>query len=1261
VQLIDGRPVYAATDLVGFLACSHRFALERAALAGLVKKPIRDDPAIDTVAKRGHAHEQRYLADLKAAGRRVVEIPSAADDDPRSRGERLRAQAAATVDAMRDGADVIYQATFFDGTWLGFADFLLRVERGPDEPPSAFGAWSYEVADTKLARSAKASAILQVCSYVEQLTREQRLEPKELHLVLGGSARETKSFPVSDFMAYYRTVKTGFMAGVAAGEPVYPVTASYPDPVEHCDVCNWAIDCKAQRKADDDLSRVAGITAKQRKALKSRGVRKRGELAVLDPATLTPRLDGVSGEALDRITRQASAQVRSDGSTPPVHELLDPELDDDGGLVPDRGFLVLPSPSDHDLFFDIEGDPFALDDGVEYLFGVLEPGRDDPKRPGQPMFHEIWSREGDARDGSVTRAGEKRAFEELVDLIIGRLDADPTMHVYHYAAYEKTALGKLAQRHATREEEVDRLLRGRVLVDLFRVVRQGVRVGVESYSIKRLEPLYGLVREEDLRNAGSSIVAFEAWLDGGESENGEVGEDILRSIAEYNRDDVLSNWKLRDWLELRRVELASQIGREIPRPPTDPEATDPEPLGEEQQKVAELVAALSDGVPADEGDRTPEQHASWLLGQLLDWHRREDKAFWWRFFELCGMTDEALVDEREALGRITFDASLGPDKDSLLERYRFPIQDHGMKLGREVVNPESVKPGEGRKMTFKACGTVHAIDEIGQTITLRRGPTAQGMGRPKALIPYDIVRTPEQRAALQRVARAVLQHGIDANITSTGAPAPYRAARDLLLRRGPRGATGGAGTVAGSRAVAGALARDGETQLDAAIRLGSSIEHGTLAIQGPPGSGKTYTGAHMIVALVRDGRRIGVTANSHKVIGNMLDAIERAARDAEPPLPQPIRIGQKPGTGEEPTSPAATKLDSNKAVRQALANRDVDVVGGTAWLWSDDEVEGAIDVLFVDEAGQFSLANTIAVSTAADSLVLLGDPQQLEQPLQGSHPPGAQRSALGHVLGADPVIAPDRGLFLTNTWRLHPDIAAYTSEVFYAGQLGTEPTLQRQALEGVGAADGTGVRWAPVMHAGDPRESVDEAVAIVELIRDLLDGAATWTNRKGETAPVTLRDIVIVAPYNAHVERIQKTLAAAGLQTDRVGTVDKFQGQEAPISIYSMATPTPEEAPRGMEFLYSLNRLNVATSRAQCAAIVVASPDLVRVTCHTPRQMRLANALCRFVEVAAEQSVGSGAAAALVPNPEDEPEPEPALATPASGGPTRGEQLSWLG
>jgi uncharacterized protein len=293
---------------------------------------------------------------------------------------------------------------------------------------------------------------------------------------------------------------------------------------------------------------------------------------------------------------------------------------------------------------------------------------------------------------------------------------------------------------------------------------------------------------------------------------------------------------------------------------------------------------------------------------------------------------------------------------------------------------------------------------------------------------------------------------------------------------------------------------------------------------------------------------------------------------------------------------------------------------------------GSVDVLLVDEAGQFSLANTVAVSPAGRSLVLLGDPQQLDQPLEGSHPPGAERSALAHLLagaqGEPPhaTMPPERGLFLEKTWRLHPSICAYTSELFYASQLHPINGLERQAIDSAigspgrtGArprVTGNGIRWLPVEHAGNDTRSTEEALAIVEVVRDLFRGGARWTSRHGLEGPLRLEDIVIVAPYNAHVDQISAMLASAGFGGARVGTVDKFQGQEAPLSIYSMGSSSPEDAPRGMEFLYSLNRLNVATSRARCLALVVASPALVRVSCATPRQMQLANALCRLVEVA---------------------------------------------
>ncbi len=1164
MQLIDGQPVFSATDLVGFLACEHLTALESASIAGLVKRPTRPDPELDLIQQRGREHERRYLADLEAAGRRVTRIePDAAIEN---RGEQLRHAAAQTEAAIRRGDDVIYQATFFDGRWLGYADFLLRVETS-----SGLGAWSYEITDTKLARHTKASALLQICTYVEALTRIQGCQPEWMHVALGGSARAVEHHRVADYMAYYRLVRRRFLERVAATIPAYPPTATYPEPVEHCDVCRWSELCTKRRRSDDDLSLVAGVATRQRQALKARAISTRRGLAGLK-LPLVPPLDDTRPETLERLHRQARLQVEGEDAHRMLYEIVEPSRLKDGSLEPDRGLLSLPEPRPGDLFFDIEGDPYAFDDGIDYLFGVLEPGL--PDADGNPTFHAFWARD---EGGKVTPAVEKRAFENLMDLVMDRLAKDPAIHIFHYAPYEPTALGRLMGRHATREEEVDKLLRGNVLIDLYRTVRQGIRASVESYSIKRLEPLYGFTREIDLRDAGSAIAAFEAWLQTG----GEAGHDdeALRQIERYNHDDVVSTLLLRDWLEARRSELAERMGAPVPRPaPQSGEAR--EDLSEALARVEAVAARLIDGVPADEQERSPEQHGRWLLAQLLSWHRREEKAFWWRYFLLMTeLTDAERLLEREPMAGLEYVDVVDKVKKSLVHRYRFPPQEHAIRSGLTVHDPA----------TEKSPGAVVSVDEAGGTVDLIRGANS-AVPHPTCLVPYDFIATKEQQASLLRIGEWVAQRGIDVE-------GPYRAARDLLRRLPPR-----AGQLPGAP-----LQGQGDDPVDVAVRVATSLDESTLPIQGPPGSGKTYTGAQAVLALVAAGRKVGVTANSHKVIGHLLDEIVEEARRRGVVL----RIGQKPETEGEPTCHAAQAFKSNEDLLAALQGGELDVAGGTAWVWAREEFAGTLDVLVVDEAGQIALANAVAVSPAARSLVLLGDPQQLDQPLKGTHPPGAERSALAHLLDGAATMPAEKGLFLAKTWRLHPDVCAFTSELFYEGRLKPQAGLERQNIEGTGPLSGTGVRHLPVKHSGNQSESPEEADAVAALVRSLVDGNTWWTNRHGDRQRVGLDDVLIVAPYNAQVGEIARRLPAGA----RVGTVDKFQGQEAAISIYSMTTSSPADAPRGMEFLYSLNRLNVATSRARCLTVLVANPDLIQVSCRTPRQMHLANALCRLLEM----------------------------------------------
>ncbi|HEX5396187.1 MAG TPA: TM0106 family RecB-like putative nuclease, partial [Candidatus Limnocylindria bacterium] len=846
MQLIDGQPVFSATDLVGYLACEHLTALEAAALAGLVQRPNRPDPELDVIRRRGEQHEQRYLSELRADGKSVVSIERRGDEE---RGDQIRRQADETIAAMRQGADVIYQATFFDGRWLGYADFLLRVEDAAH--PSAWGAYHYEVADTKLARHVKAGAVLQICSYVDQLERLQYVLPARMKVVLGGSAHEVAELRTDDYMAYYRAAKQRFEQTVLgspeapAPQPAFPPAATYPEPVEHCAVCRWAPECEARRRNDDHLSLVAGISGRQRKELTRRSI---GTLTALGTTAIPfdpPLKDGEA--SMERVREQARLQLAGRGLATPLHELLPVE--------PERGLAILPEPNAGDLFFDIEGDPFALDDGVDYLFGFLDTAGE---------FTAFWSFDA---SGEISLEGEKRAFEAFIDFVMARLARYPEMHVYHYAPYEPTALKRLMGRHATREAEVDGLLRGAVLVDLFRAVRQGVRASVESYSIKKLEPIYGFHREIDLRDAGSSIVAFEEWLQLGEGER--PTSDILQRIETYNRDDVVSNARLRDWLEGLRIEVERDTGTAVPRP-ADRVAEAPGELTEADAQVQRVADRLTDGVPADPAERSDEQQARWLLAQLLSWHRREDKATWWDFFRRMGLTPEQLVEEDAALGQLELVSVSEPyrptpgSQERRTATYRFPPQEHRHLNDRSTLFDPTLAQAEpaARPWAWEIKADLAEVDDAASTVTLV-SMAKTPVPHPRSIVALNRIDDKILRQALLRLGEWVDAHGIDAD-------GPFRAARDLLLRRAPRC----------GQATDAALKQPDETDLDAARRLVGQLDHGTLAIQGPPGSGKTYTGARMAVELLRAGKTVGISATSHKVIGNFLAKLLEAGQEA---------------------------------------------------------------------------------------------------------------------------------------------------------------------------------------------------------------------------------------------------------------------------------------------------------------------------------------------------------------------------------------------
>jgi uncharacterized protein len=562
VKITDSQLRLSASDVANFLACQHLTRLDLLRARGELAPPRRFDVGFQDLITRGEAHERDVLDRFRADGREVVEIGGGPD----------AAAAGATMEAVRGGAELVYQGVLVEAgasdepALLGRPDFLIRADLlpAPDGEPRPDGT-HYEVIDAKLARSAKARAVMQTSFYSHVLASVQGVKPRWMHLALGNG--ELASFKVGDYAAYERQVRRLLGAVVAVGPGENPPSDPYPDPVEHCVICRWSDLCAGRRRGDDDLSLIAGITSRQRRALKATGVTtRRGFAALAD----LPELSRVSRASLEGAHLQAQLQVSSEDEGHIQYEILDPERDATGALIANRGLLALPEPVAGDLFFDIEGARYYSEDGKEfglqYLFGVVDTA--DTDESGTPRYTPIWS---------FDRQGEKRAFEELVDFITERRERNPGLHVYHYNHYEPTsvdhltelhetrqeAVGRLMGRFATREDEVDDLFRLGVFVDLYRVVRQGLRAGVESYSLKRLEPLCGYTRQVDLREATINLIAFEAAL-----EEGTAGSDRGRQqiVAGYNQDDCRAALALRDWLEQRRLELAGRLGQDLPRP-----------------------------------------------------------------------------------------------------------------------------------------------------------------------------------------------------------------------------------------------------------------------------------------------------------------------------------------------------------------------------------------------------------------------------------------------------------------------------------------------------------------------------------------------------------------------------------------------------------------------------------------------------------------------------------------------------------------------
>lgn len=1143
--LMDDTIVYSATDLAKSAQCEFGLLRELDERLGWIPRTdTEEDRLLARVARLGDAHEARELDRLigvhghydAATGGGVYVFSRR----PRGRAEYIHARDQ-TFSVLRSGADVVAQATFFDGRLAGFADFLHRQDDG-----------SYAVWDTKLARHVKVTALLQIAAYADQLERGGIAVAPEAYLLLGDQT--LSSHRLVDVLPVYRERRAALErmldehrsteTVVAWGDPAYAACG-------RCDRC--AVEVERHR----DVVLVAGMRLSQRARLNAAGIATIDELAASEGA-----VDGLPQRTLEILRAQAALQIRQ---TPPDGSVGEVAAE----VYDETAIRALPAPDPGDIFFDFEGDPLWTDDGahdwgLEYLFGVVEPGAD-----GDGVFRPFWAHD---------RAEERQALLDFLDYVAQRRARHPRMHIYHYAAYEKTALLRLAGRYGVGEDAVDDLLREGVLVDLYATVRQSVRVSQPSYSIKKLEPLYmGSELREGVATASESILVYHEYMEARSAGDDTLAAQRLDGIADYNRYDCVSTWRLRDWL-LGQID-AADAGRSEART-----RLDKSPSIEEN---AALVAKFEPHA-GQLGERTADQQAIAMVAASIDYHRREDKPYWWEYFDRLSSPPDEWLGKRDTMvaeSPVVVTPWVKEGRKAVCRTLRFSGHlepGSGIRVGASAkciyddppagmpLDAEDAIRGVGRSCVV----TEVAVDDDGRDVVVLEEKLLKDVAEydelPMALFADTFVGSTALQTAIKEYAE---------DLSGRLPVLPARPALDILRRLPPRLRSGALAAVGTSDAAYIEAITDSVRRLDRSY----------LAVQGPPGTGKTYVGARVIKDLVESGWRVGVVAQSHAVVENM--------------LANAIGAGLAPGSIAKP-NPAGDKrprpwtVVESKALPSWIGERAGAgyLVGGTAWVFcnANQIARGSLDLLVVDEAGQFTLANTLAVSVASDRLLLLGDPQQLPQVSQGTHPEPVNESALGWLAAGHQTLPREFGYFLDRTWRMHSALCKPVSRLSYEDSLHSQIEVT-DARELADIEPGLHVIALP--HRDNSFASIQECEATVELVRSLV--GRSWRDTDG-VRPLEPTDILVVAPYNAQVALLIDTLGAAGFGEMKVGTVDRFQGQQAPVVIVSMTASSRDDVPRGMEFLLSRNRINVAISRGQWCAYVVRSDALTDYLPNTP-------------------------------------------------------------
>ncbi|KTD44662.1 TM0106 family RecB-like putative nuclease [Legionella quateirensis] len=924
-----------------------------------------------------------------------------------------------------------------------------------------------------------------------------------------------------------------------------------PDPAASKSWGRWGNYAEHLLKQADHLIQIATITSGQIKNLIKAGITSMTALA----NTQVNMVKGIKPDILERLKLQARVQKQSEGKAVPDFQFIPLEAGKKQGLA------LLPPASARDIFFDLEGFPLE-EGGLEYLWGVTW-----LDEQGERQYTDFWAHHHEQ---------EKESFQSFIKWAYQRWLDDPAMHIYHYAPYEISACRKLMGKYGVCEFEVDQLLRNEVFVDLYKVVKGSLIIGEPRYSIKNVEHLYRGKRDTEVGSGGDSVVVYERWREHPDGDTWHTSK-ILNDIREYNIDDCNSTYELAVWLRTQQINLGiTYLGKtEV----TEKEITEE---GSETIKLRDALLTQAEQLSNDGHEEQARIHT--VLAWSLEFHRRETKPVFWRMFDRLGLSEEELLHDIDCLAYCQRTNKPGykpkPSARNLVYEYSFdPDQEFKGNANEYYILGKEYEDGKRVKATH------HAIDsdlEHGLIALQLRSEINELI----TLIPDEYVNPGPIPGAIAKQAQDYFKGTL-----------LQSALLDFLARTTPRIKYHPSGQPI-------APSHSPQERMQQMIQAVTHLDKSYLTIQGPPGAGKTYTGKHLIAELIQRGKKIAISSNSHKAINNLL--ISTAAYCEKEGIKGYFSCTRN-------TDSAIDALNIEVLETKSIIDfiRPGCVVGATAWGLSRDELEHQFDYLFIDEAGQVSVANLIAMSRATDNIILMGDQMQLGQPSQGSHPEDSGLSILDYLLHDTPTIPESMGVFLGTTYRMHSAVNHFISEAIYEGKLETAPENDKQRIRIPEHYHGplnkeAGIVNIPVFHEGNTQASDEEVEQIVQLTSELL--GRTFYTHDGREQILGWNDILFVSPYNHQVNKLKTALG----EQAKVGSVDKFQGQEAPVVFLTMCASNANESPRGLNFLFDKHRLNVAISRAQCLVVVVYSPALLETVPNSIEQIAMINMFCRL-------------------------------------------------